>query len=281
MRTRGPQGPETIESRDMPVPRLARIRIYPIKSLDPVEVDSIGIYPHGKLEHDRSFALFEGGGDIIKAKKFSEVHRLHARVDLETLRAAFRIHGQRGDHYFHLEYERPLIGEWLSRHFERPVKLQRDEFLGFADDWTATGPTLISTATIETVASWFDDLSPEEVRGRLRTNLEIDGVPPFWEDRLYGPVEGGLVPFRIGEVELEGKNACQRCPVPARDVETGETTPKFAGIFASKRKESLPEWAHRDRFDHFYRVAINTVAGKIGRGARLRVGDKVEVEVAA
>lgn len=261
----------------MPEPRLARIRIYPIKSLDPVEVDSIGIYPHGKLEHDRSFAIFEGDGDIFKAKKFSEVHRLHAEVDPESLRAAFRIQGQEGDHFFHLEHERPLIGEWLSRHFERPVKLQRDEFLGFADDWTANGPTLISAATIEIVASWFDDLSPGEVRGRLRTNLEIDGVPPFWEDRLYGSSEGDLVPFRIGDVELEGKNACQRCPVPARDVETGEPTPKFARIFSTKRMETLPEWAHRERFDHFYRVAINTVAGEIGPGARLRVGDEVKI----
>lgn len=263
--------------QDAVQPRLVRIRIFPIKSLDPVEVESIGIYPHGKLEHDRSFALFEGNGDIIKAKKSPEVHQLHADVDLSELRARFRIHGRDGDHAFHLEDERPSIGEWLSDFFERPVKLQRDERLGFADDWTATGPTVISTATIETVASWFDELTPEEVRLRLRTNLEIDGVPPFWEDQLYGPVEGELVPFRIGEVELKGKNACQRCPVPTRDVESGEATPKFAKIFSTQRKENLPDWAHQERFDHFYRVAINTIAGNINEGASLRLGDRVEV----
>ncbi len=261
----------------MVTPRLAKIRVYPIKSLDPVEVDAVRIAMHGMLENDRAFAIFEGSGGIIKAKDAPEVHQLHARVDLETLRAAFRIHGQEGEMIYHLDEDRVAIGRWLSGSFGRPVKLHRDARIGFADDWTATGPTLISTATLELVASWFPDLNVEEVRRRLRANLEIDGVPAFWEDQLYGPGEGERVTFRIGEVELLGKNACQRCPVPGRDVETGAKTRGFSKTFVAQRKATLPPWAHRARFDHFYRVAINTLPGTIGENAELRVGDALDI----
>jgi len=117
----------------------------------------------------------------------------------------------------------------------------------------------------------------DEIRRRLRANLEIDGVPAFWEDQLYGPEEGDLVRFRIGEAELLGKNSCQRCPVPMRDVESGEKTPGFSKTFTTRRKETLQPWAHAGRFDHFYRVAINTIPGEIPRGTQLKVGDTLEI----
>ena len=261
----------------MSQPRLVSLRVHPIKSLEAVEVDSIAINRQGMLEYDRSFAIFEGSGEIIKAKQNAEVHQLHAHYDIGTLTVTFRVHGQSGGASFHLEDQRGEINSWLSEYFERPVRLQRDISAGFADDWTATGPTLISTATIETVASWFDDLSADEVRNRLRSNLEIDGVPAFWEDQLYGQTEDELVRFRVGEIELLGKNSCQRCPVPSRDVESGEPTPKFAKIFVNQRKATLQPWAHPERFDHYYRVAINTQPGEIAENSILTIGDEIEI----
>lgn len=261
----------------MTKPKLARIRIYPIKSMEPVEVDAVGIAPHGMLENDRSFAIFEGSGDIIKAKTSAEYHRLHTRVNLQSLEATFRIHGRSGEKSFHLEDDRTAIGAWLSDYFGRAVKLQRDTGIGFADDWTAPGPTLVSTATLEEVASWYDDIDVDEIRLRLRANLEIDGVPAFWEDQLYGPQDGDLVRFRIGDVELLGKNSCQRCPIPIRDVETGEKTFGFSKTFTERRKSTLQPWAHESRFDHFYRVAINTKPGQIGEDAQLKVGNTLDI----
>jgi uncharacterized protein YcbX len=60
-----------------------------------------------------------------------------------------------------------------------------DDALGFVDRRDMR-PSVISTATIETVASWFDGLTVEGTRRRLRANVEVSGVPAFWEDRFVG-----------------------------------------------------------------------------------------------
>lgn len=52
-----------------------------------------------------------------------------------------------------------------------------------------SGPTLISTAMIREVASWFDGIDSRGLRLRLRANLEIEGVPAFWEERLFAGLE--------------------------------------------------------------------------------------------
>lgn len=53
------------------------------------------------------------------------------------------------------------------------------------------------------VASWFPGLSVDEMRRRIRANIEIDGVPAFWEDRLFSE-QGDLVSFRVGDVDFLG-----------------------------------------------------------------------------
>jgi uncharacterized protein YcbX len=154
--------------------------------------------------------------------------------------------------------------------------LRRNGEVGFPDDLDCPGPTVISTATLSEVASWFKPLDTAQLRLRIRANLEIGGVPPFWEDRLYG-VKGSLVRFRIGECLFDGNNPCQRCVVPPRDPFTGANIPEFAKVFARKREEKLPEWAEKSRFNHFYRLAVNTIVPADQAGKMVRVGDPVEV----
>jgi uncharacterized protein len=138
-----------------------------------------------------------------------------------------------------------------------PCRFVENETAGFPDDTDAPGPTLVSTATLAAVASWFPGLSVDETRRRFRANLEIAGVEPFWEDGLVGP-PGTAVPFQIGETRWLGVNPCQRCVVPTRDSATGAATPLFQKTFANRREAALPPWAAREQFDHFYRLAINT-----------------------
>jgi hypothetical protein len=126
------------------------------------------------------------------------------------------------------------------------------------------------------VAGWFPGLDLEEVRRRFRANLEIDGVEPFWEDRLVGasrrPVE-----FRIGGVQWLGMKACERCVVPTRSSQDGEPTRGFQKAFAQARERTLPSWAPADQFDHYYHLCVNTRLGYDGRATTLRVGDAVDV----
>jgi uncharacterized protein YcbX len=134
---------------------------------------------------------------------------------------------------------------------------------------------LISTATLSEVAGWFDGMTLDDARLRFRANLEIDGVEPFWEDRLVADGDRE-VRFRIGQAELFGTNACQRCVVPTRDPRTGEPLREFARQFARHRQERLPAWAPAARFDHYYRLALNTRPA-LAVQRELTVGDELTI----
>jgi len=253
--------------------RLEKIWIYPIKSLDPVGLESVPVNRSGGLKYDRQWAMMNANGDFINGKRYPTIHRLKSEVDLRHRMVTI---GQRGEPTvaFHLDRERDELQEWLSGYFQQSVRLVENEAFGFPDDTESPGPTVVSTATLETVASWFPGMNVDEVRLRFRANLEIGGVEPFWEDRLYGE---GLesVRFEIGGVTFEGTNPCQRCAVPPRDPRTGENQPAgFAKLFGEKRRETLPEWAAEERFDHFYRLTTNTRLAA-GEGKVISVGDGV------
>ena len=254
--------------------RLARISLYPIKSLPPVGVQHARLLPSGPLQDDRRFALVDDSGVIVTAKRTTRIHAVRATFELAA-RCVILAAGE-ARQPFHLDQDRVAMEQWLSEILSLPVKLIEDAAVGFPDDLESSGPTVISTATLETVAGWFG-LNLDEVRRRFRASLEVEGVEPFWEDQLAGE-SGRPVAFRIGGVTLLGTNPCQRCAVPSRDSQTGEVLPGFARMFAEHRQRTLPARAPRARFDHYYRLATNT---RLHSGETLQVGDAVELLGAA
>ncbi|NJK62054.1 MAG: MOSC domain-containing protein [Synechococcaceae cyanobacterium SM2_3_1] len=256
--------------------KVAGLSIFPIKSLEGQSLTQVKILPSGALQHDREFALFDSDQRFVNGKRQPKVHLIRCRIDLDTHRIALKL--QDCDQVFsgHLEQDREAIHRWLSDFFGFPVTLQENPDTGFPDDLNANGPTLISTATLETLASWYPTLTVEDLRQRLRTNIEIDGVPPFWEDQLFSQV-GTCVRFQLGEVIVEGINPCQRCVVPSRDVLTGAPIPNFPKIFTQQRQQTLPTWTVADRFHHFYRVAVNTTIPSTEAGKQIQVGDALQI----
>ena len=253
------------------MPHLARIAIYPIKSLDPLVVDAAPLLPYAGLENDRRFALRDREGEFVNGKRTEAVHSLASTYDPATRTVSLGLRGEAERQSFQIDSERLELEDCLSRHFNLPVEVHENVQNGFPDDLDAPGPTVISTATLRTVAEWFPDISLEEMRLRFRANLEIDGVEPFWEDRLY-TAAGSMVKFRIGAAVLAGTNPCQRCIVPNRSPWTGAMTYGFSKKFAQRRQATLPAWAERSRFNHFYRLAVNTATIEAGR---LAVGDEL------
>ncbi len=256
---------------------ITRIQIFPVKSLDPLEVERSRVLGSGALEFDRTWAIFDTTGGYVNGKRHAAVHRLRSRIDPFSHELALRSGGTQDleEAKFHIERERHPLEKWLGKYFGFPVTLRDDTGLGFPDDLESPGPTIISVGTLAEIGRWFS-LSIDDVRKRFRTNIEIDGVPPFWEDRLFGP-PGTSVRFRIGDVVFDGINPCQRCVVPPRDAETGINDDTFVRRFTDLRERTLPYWSTRERFNHFYRVAINTRLASTERGDVVRVGDELEI----
>jgi MOSC domain-containing protein len=229
----------------------------------------------GALEHDRRFALLGEDGQFINGKRFEALHRLRTSIDLADRSVTLNTDDGRTDPdatTFHLDADRPALEAWLQNYLclNEAARLAENSEAGFPDDVEANGPTIVGTATLEAVAEWFPQLSLAEVRRRFRANLEIGGVAPFWEDRLYAAA-GQVVRFQLGEAVLDGVNPCQRCVVPSHDALTGKITPQFAKQFSVHRQRSLPAWAAASRFDHYYRLAVNTrpVRGNARRSIRI------------
>ncbi len=260
-----------------PTPRLARIQIHPIKSLDPVEVQSATIGPVGGLQFDRVWALYSLDGRLINAKRTPAMHQIRASYAPNFASVTLSVPADRRNipaATFAFPADTEPAAAWFTKYFEHPVIVRHDP-AGIPDDPIASGPTIISTATLDTICNWFPEISLSEARLRFRTTLELGAVPAFWEDLLFGPEERNMVRFRIGEVAFEGSNPCARCPVPARDPQTGADIIGFQKRFSSLRQAQLPPWSHAARFDHFYCVATNTRVPSTESGKPLRLGDSL------
>ncbi len=259
------------------MPYVAELTLYPMKSLDGVSLPEVSLTAAGVLQGDRQYALVDAEGKRVNGKRHARIHCLRAQFDPQLRQVQLWGDGQAAQAaQFHLQQERDPLQTWLSNWFGFPVQLLEEPVRGFPDDPYANGPTLISTSTLETVANWFPGLTPEELRQRFRMNIELSECLPFWEDRLFAQADQG-VRFRIGEVELLGLNPCARCVVPTRDPLTGTSYLGFQKQFVAQRQKTLPKWAEVSRFDHFYRLGLNTWIPRTEAGKRLKVGDPVEI----
>lgn len=260
---------------------LNRIVVYPIKSLDGVTIERCLLTPGGALRNDRRLALFDGDGRILNAKRSPRLQQIETRYDLERDQVTLSDRSGAGTGTFSLQHEQGEIARWLSGFLNQPVTLQEDRQLGFPDDPAANGPTVISIQSLEEVGRWFGGLEPAETRRRFRANLELDLAEPFAEDCLFS-ASGEPVRFSIGPLQLLGINPCARCAVPSRDSRSGEADAGFQKTFARQRQVTLPVYAPVERFDHFYRLAVNTrLAEPLSDGRELVTGTEVWIGVIA
>jgi uncharacterized protein len=246
------------------LPFVARIDLYPIKGFDALGVDTATVLPSGALAGDRRWAFVDTRARFVNGKGFPAIHRIRTRIDPDASTAVF------DDEHFLLAGDATPIEDWLSSRLGTGVRLQENPTAGFPDDTDAPGPTVIATATLATVAAWFD-LSLEATRARFRANIEIGGVPAFWEDGFYGRT------CLAGDVPLVLNNPCARCAVPSRDARSGEPIAGFQKRMAEQRQATLPAEVDRSAFDHYYRLAVNTRLAPGSIGGVVRAGDAVRI----
>ena len=263
-------------------PRLVNIRLHPIKSLDPVSVLEARISPSGGLALDRAWALYSVDGKWVNGKRTPAIHLIRSDYSPDLREITLSVPGDRREiptRTFVFPGAHEDAAEWFSVFFDQQIIVRYSEN-GFPDDSIASGPTIVSTASLESICNWFSPsakgfpgITIDEARQRFRATLEINGVPAFWEDQLFGEDERSVVRFKIGEINFEGSNPCARCPVPPRNPRTGEILDGFQKRFTQLRESALPPWSPRTRFDHFYRLSTNTRVAPSEQNKLLRVGD--------
>jgi uncharacterized protein len=256
---------------------VSHLFIYPVKSLDRVDCDRVTILKSGALQSDRTWAICDLAGNFVNGKRNSRVHALRSKFDLVNNTLTLQIQGTEQTVKFNLIEEQTALCSWLESYFGFPVELQQNLIMGFPDDTVSPGPTIVSTATLEAIASWYPELDTADIRRRFRANIELAGVPAFWEDRLFTTPEQTII-FKVGNVEFIGVNPCQRCIVVTRDPQTGESYPKFQKTFIIQRKNTLPEGIERSRFNHYFRLAVNTRLSPTEVGKKIQIGDHIMLQ---
>lgn len=255
------------------MPQLSEITVYPVKSLDGLSLPVCALLESGALGGDRRFRLVDSKGKVLNSKRTPKLHPIRAEYGLGNAHITLRDMLAGEEVTLSLMLDREAIAAWFSERLEMELTLQENTVTGFPDDLEAPGPSIVSTGTLREIASWFPGLTIEELRLRLRANLEIDADEPFWEDRL---VSSSDQHFRIGSTTWHAERVCQRCVVPTRDSLTGEITHRFQRVFAERRRATLPPWSPARLFNHYYRVAINTRLVDAGGTDSLAVRDVVE-----
>ncbi|MBI4783464.1 MAG: MOSC N-terminal beta barrel domain-containing protein [Oscillatoriophycideae cyanobacterium NC_groundwater_1537_Pr4_S-0.65um_50_18] len=257
------------------MPYLAKILVYPIKSLDGVEVSQASLWEGGAIAHDREFALVDESGKVVNAKRKAEIHKIRTAFDLDARMITLWLEGNSAMQSFHLDGDRPALEGWFSDYFGFPITLRQNCHMGFPDDIESSGPTIVSVASLEAIATWFG-MGLDECRQRFRANLEIANVPAFWEDTVFDAAGEGIS-FQIGDVVLKSSHPCQRCIVPTRNPWTGDRTPDFQTKFNIHREATLPDGVPRTQFNHFYKLTLNTQVSPLEAGKVLRLGDRVRL----
>src|SRR5258708_24339571 len=180
-------------------PRLANIRLHPVKSLDPVQVNEARIGPGGGLEFDRAWALYSADGQWVNGKRTTAIHLIRAAYAPDVSSVTLSVEGDSRKiptTTFAFPGDTAPASKWFSDFFEQPITVRHSPE-GFPDDNIASGPTIVSTASLQAVCDLFPGITLEEARQRFRTTLEIDRVPPFWEAQLFSPEERPPVRFPI------------------------------------------------------------------------------------
>jgi uncharacterized protein len=254
---------------------VSRIRIYPIKSLDPVELQEAEVGTHS-LRYDREFAMLTHDGHFMNGKRSGRVNELKATYDVSNYRVIFSDRNGGPVRSFHLLNDQSEAENYLSSFFGEPISLVHNQQGQLMDIPTASSVTIVSEASLQSLHEEFSDRTLEDVRLRFRATIELGGVEPYWEEKLVGEPGTGMR-LTIGDVEMIGVSPRARCNVPPRDPLTGISDKTFVKRMMKQRERTLPENNHIPAYGSLYHLSINTYIPDTQKGKWLRVGDAVRM----
>lgn len=256
-------------------PFVSKIRIYPIKSLDALELNQaeIGIR---SLKGDREFAMLAEDGRYVNGKRTGRVNQLHTEFDLENNSITVKERGTDLSETFELNPENEDLKAYLQDFFGLNLYVLQRHKGELMDIPGASSVTLIGEGSLQSLNSDFPRHSLEDIRMRFRSNIEIGGVEPYWEETLV-KAPGVGIKFSIGDVEMIGISPRARCNVPPKNPLTGETNKNFVKTMMDSREASLPENSVLPQFGGNYHIAVNTYIPETEAGKMISVGDPIRI----
>ena len=257
-------------------PSISRITIYPVKALDGMDLQKAQVVKGGCLHHDREYAIIDSNGKFINGKTNALVHSLRSVVDLENETISFRHQDELTWNTWHLQKDKISINVYLCRFFGIACSLHQNKEGRFLDIPDISGMTVSSTASVQAVAGWFNNMDVEETRKRFRATIEIKGVPAFYEDHLFCEA-GTAIEFKLGNTTVLGICPRARCVVPTRHPKTGEVIHAFAKSFAKQRIANLPQWSILHDYGHGYFLTVDCMLPPGEAGKWIAVGDELKI----
>jgi len=256
-------------------PYISKIRIYPVKSLDPIEVEEaeIGIR---SLKHDRTFAMLANDGRFINGKRTGRVNQLKTEYDLEENLIHLTPRSGGATNTFELKEGNKKLNEYLELFFEMKLNLLHRTKGELMDIPGTSSVTVVSEASLQSLQNDFSDKTLEDIRLRFRTNIEISGVDAYWEENLFSTPGIGMK-FLVGDVEMVGVSPRARCNVPPRNPLTGETDKTFVKKMIASRNNSLPEESKLPLYGNSYHLTVNTYVPESQQGKVIKLGDPVRI----
>ncbi|NAS32524.1 MOSC domain-containing protein [Flavobacteriaceae bacterium R38] len=256
-------------------PHISKIRIYPVKSLDPIEVSEaeIGIR---SLKNDRAFAMITEDGGYVNGKRTGKVNELKASYDLQKGIINLSHRGNQTVDVFELKEDNDLLNTYLSDFFGIKIALIHRNKGELMDIPGASSATIVGEESITSIHKDINKYSLENIRLRFRSNIEIAGVPAFWEEKLFR-TPGIGIRFKIGDVEMIGVSPRARCNVPPQDPFTGESDRSFAKKMMKSRADSLPEDSDLPHYGSMYHLTVNTYLPETEKGKWITLGDEIEI----
>ncbi len=256
-------------------PIVSRIRIYPIKALDPVELQEAEVGVHS-LRYDREFAMITQDQRYMNSKRTGRVNELKATYDLANYKVYLTPRAGGEVESFHLLNDKRKLEMYLENIFGEPLSLVQSKQGQLMDIPTASSVTIVSEASLKSLHEEFSDRTLEDVRLRFRATIELTGVDPYWEENLVGEPGVGMR-IQVGDVEMIGVSPRARCNVPPRDPLTGITDKTFVKRMMKSREATLPEKSHLPEYGNLYHLTINTYIPESQKGKWLRVGDELKI----
>lgn len=256
-------------------PTISQIRIYPVKSLDPVSLTEAEVGFHC-LKHDREFAMLADDGRFVNGKRTGQVNLLKAAYDLEgqIIRLSHRDGTAIGE--FHLLRQSKELEKTLGDFFGYRVHLlhrTKGELMDIPD---VSSVTILGEGSLQSLHQSFPHLDFENLRLRFRATIEISGVPAYWEENLFGQPGTGIQ-FQAGEVTMIGISPRARCNVPPRDPMTGEPDKTFIKTMMKSRSATLPTDSLLPVYGSLYQLSVNVYLPESEQGKFLRKGDEIRI----